>query len=174
MEDSGPPVIGLETIKSEADNYIVNVVDRSIAYYRRHGLRNNVLYNGARIMLIVLSLSLPALSAVPKESAPGLLSVLLMALPLAIAILAALEGFFHWGDIWRSRVHTQLSLSRLKREFRADWLQLSVPGTDDLDKRAYEIYRKLVDSVEATMVAEEELFWGRRILEQREHKENSK
>jgi len=71
-------------------------------------------------------------------------------------------------------VHTQLILGRLKREFHADWLKLSVAGTDDLDMKAYEIYRKLVDTVEATMAAEEELFWGRRILEQREHKENSK
>jgi hypothetical protein len=174
MENSGPPVMYLETIKSEADDYIKNVVDRSIAYYRRHGLRNNILYNGARILLIVLSLSLLSLSAIPKDSAPGLLSVLSTALPLAIAVIAALDGFFHWGDIWRSRVHTQLSLGRLKREFHADWLQLSVPGTDDLDKKAYEIYRMLVNSVETTMVEEEELFWGRRILEQRERKENSK
>jgi hypothetical protein len=171
MEDSAPPIKFLEAIKSEADEYIKNVVDTSIVYYRRHGLRNNILYNGARIMLIVLSLGLPALSAIPKESAPRLLAVLSMALPLVIAVLAALEGFFHWGDIWRSRVHTQLSLSRLKRQFHADWLALSVPGTGDLDTKAYETYRKLVDSVEATMADEEELFWGRRILELKESKE---
>src|ERR1700690_2954924 len=105
MEDLTPPGRYVETIKSEADDYIKSVVDKSIAYYRHHGLRNNILYNGARIMLIVLSLSLPALSAIPKESAPRLLSALSTGLPLVIAVLAALEGFFHWGDIWRSRVH---------------------------------------------------------------------
>ena len=69
-----------------------------------------------------------------------------------------------------SRVHTQLALSRLKRQFHADWLALSVPGTNDLGTKAYEAYRKLVDSVEATMAAEEELFWGRRIPDVNEHK----
>ena len=154
MENSGPPVKYLEAIKSEADEYMRNVVDKSIASYRCYGRVNNILYNGGRIMLIVLSLGLPASTAIPKESAPRLLSVLPIALPFAIAVLAALDGFFHWGDIWRSRVHTQLSLGRLKREFHADWLQLSIPGTDNLGKKAYEIYRKLVDSVEATMAAE--------------------
>ena len=101
MEDSGQPNRFIEAVKSETDEYMKNVVDKSIAYYQRHGLRNNILYNGARILLIVLSLGLPLLSAIPKEAAPRLLAVLLMALPLAIAVLAILEGFFHWGDIWR-------------------------------------------------------------------------
>lgn len=158
----------IEKIKAKADRYIEKIVEPSIAYYKRHGCWNRYLYNGSKIVLIVASVSLPAMSAIPADSAPLLLAVLKILLPLAIAILAALDGFFHWGDIWRSRVHTELSLRRSRRQFGTDWDLLQFSGTEEIEPKALEIYRKFFDSVEATFAAEEDQFWRRRVEEQKE------
>lgn len=156
-----PPEI--EAVRMQAEQYIAGVVNRSIAYYKRHGRRNNIFYNGAKVIIIMLSLSLPALSAFQKDSSSILLSSAMIIVPIVIAVIAALDGFFHWGDIWRSRVKTELALRRIKREFWADWFEISISPSNDCVKKAFKLYRGMVESVEAVMMSEEELFWGRRI-----------
>lgn len=163
MEHENKEQPGLEEIKLEAERYINGVLNRSIKYYERHGIRNNILYNGARITIIVLSLSLPALSVLSQDATTKLLSNLMIVVPIIIAVVAALDGFFHWGDIWRSRKNTELTLRRIKREFWADWLKVSLLSANNRVEKAYNLYRKLVEAVEYVMSSEEEAFWGRRI-----------
>ena len=77
--------------------------------------------------------------------------------------VAALDGFFHWGEMWMSRTATQLLLQRIKREFWADWKSIQFESEDARPKIAYEKYRELVKQVEKLLEEEEQAFWGRRI-----------
>lgn len=163
MNDEVAHAPSAEHAKAEAERYIKGVVNRSIGWYQRHGLRNNVLYNSTRMGVIVFSFSLPAIAAVAKNSSSPWPDAALMVIPVIIGILAALDGFFHWGELWKSRTSAEIALRRIKREFRADWQTLSLVPENERVEKAYAKYTGLVTQVETVMATEEETFWGRRI-----------
>ena len=158
---SHPP--SMEHAKAEAERYINGVVKKSITWYHSHGRTNNVFYNCTRVGIVVLSLSLPAISVFAKGSPSSWPADALLVIPIIVAVLAALDGLFQWGELWKSRTSTELALRRIKREFWTDWNTLMLEPESERVEKAYAKYKALVTEVEATMINEEETFWGRRI-----------
>lgn len=163
MQESKIPKTTQEEVRISAEKYIVGVVDKSIEFYGIHSRRNNFLYNASRIGIVVFSLSLPAIVTIAQSYQSPLASLVVLVLPVLIAVLAALDSFFHWGELWMSRTATQLALQRIKREFWADWKSIQFESQEARSKVAYQKYRELVKQVEGLMEEEEQAFWGRRI-----------
>ena len=153
----------LANVRAKAESYMSGVVDKSIDYYRNHSRRNNFLYNSSRVGIVVLSLTLPVIIASEKSGQLAGAAIAAAVVPVVIAILAALDGFFHWGEMWMSRTSTQLSLQRIKREFWVVWEAQQFLPIEERAKFAYEKYAALVKSVEDLLQEEEQAFWGRRI-----------
>ncbi len=163
MEQENKEKSDLETIKLQAERYINGVVNRSIKFYKGHSFLNNIFYNGGRIVIIVLSLSLPALSGLSQDTTSKMFLNMMTVAPIIIAVVAALDGFFHWGYIWRARKNTELTLRRIRREFWADWIKISLLSSNDRVEKGYNLYRKLVSTAESVISSEVDAFWGQRI-----------
>lgn len=163
MADQAEQQPSIEHARTEAERYIKGVVLQSIQWYEKEGKKNNKLYNYTRILIVVLSLSLPAVLVWEKEVSCICLTVITYALPILVAILASFDGFFHWGELWRSRTSTEISLRRIKREFWADWNSLLLMPESEQVESAYSKYKSLVYRVEKLMVSEEKTFWEKRI-----------
>jgi hypothetical protein len=153
----------LEAIKADAERYLKDVVDESIEYYRKHSRRHYRLYNTSRIGIVVLSLSLPAIVTISRSGSSSWAVLGASVIPVVVAILAALDGFYRWGEIWMSRTSAQLTLRRIKREFWMDWNGIQLEPDETRAKAAYDKYTSLVRAVEDLMQEEEQAFWGRRI-----------
>jgi Protein of unknown function (DUF4231) len=163
------PSPDLEKVQQAAERYMSGVVEPSITYYERQGNRNRVFFNGSRVLIILFSLVLPAFSAVTAESAfHPVASVALIGLPIGIALLASLDGFFRYGELWRSRISTALALRRFKRQFEADAVEVTLLPPERQAQGAFQAYKTLMKLVEGAMAGEEREFWEKRIRELRE------
>ena len=126
-------------------------VDRSVAWYRFHANKAMVLFIVIRLVLTVLSAALPALSA---NQVP---TIYLTIAAVTIAVLAALDTQFKWGDEWRQFRSTQLSLQRLLRMFRNDAFYI--------DLEAAKRFVKFVEEAEIIMSDDSKSFFKFRISE---------
>jgi len=108
-----------------------------------------VLFVLLRLVLTVLSAALPALSAnaLPQQY--------LTVAAVMIAVLAALDTQFKWGDEWRQFRSTQLSLERLLRMYANDAFYHELTP----EKR----FVKFVENAEAVMADDYKSFFKFRI-----------
>ena len=118
-------------------------------------------YNASRIGLIVLSVSIPALSAGlfgedGKASAPFV--------ALAIAVIASLDGLFKPGDNWRHFRSYQLALDRLRRVSQAKHAALELEiDTDKNRQKQFALYRQFVSDIEEVLDEESKRFFEHQI-----------
>jgi len=118
-------------------------------------------YNASRIALIVLSVSIPALSTgllgeKGKQSAPFV--------ALAIAVLASLEGLFKPGDNWRHFRSYQLALDRLRRVSQAKRAALELETDADKNRqKQFALYRQFVADIEEVLDEESKRFFEHQI-----------
>jgi hypothetical protein len=86
--------------------------------------QNQRRYNSLRLITIVAGVVVPALVGlnVRKESVTTALAWITFALSLTVALAAALDGFFHYGDRWRSYRRTAEALKS------QGWLFLQLAG----------------------------------------------
>jgi len=118
-------------------------------------------YNCSRIALIVLSVSLPALSTglfgpLGPKAAPYI--------ALVIAVLASLDGLLKPGDNWRHFRSYQLALDRFER------VSLSKRAALDLEtdpekrrQKQFALYRQFVLEIEEVLEEESKLFFEHQI-----------
>jgi hypothetical protein len=104
----------------------------SVEWYRRHANKAMVLFILVRLVLTVLSASLPAFSTL------GLGSQALSIAAVTIAVLAALDTQFKWGDEWRQYRTTQMAVQRLHRMY----VQGAIAPGKPQDERIHELVRQ--------------------------------
>lgn len=138
----------LSTQTRGRDAYLAEIRS-SIAWYKSHANRAMMLFVLLRLVLTVLSAALPALStdALPKQY--------LTIAAVTIAVLAALDTQFKWGEEWRQFRSTQLSLERLLRTFVHDAFYPELTP----EKR----FVKFVEDAEAVMADDYKSFFRFRI-----------
>lgn len=168
MSDQAVP-LSKARVEAAGAEYIEGVVDPSVSWYERKARRDMVVFNVSRVLIIVLSLSMPVVAAQYSRSRDSTWRVLIDVVPVLVAILAALDGFFRWGDSWRSRRHTELALGRAKREYRVAVLAADGGRSEsEVAIRALLAYEALVATTERLMSTEEEGFWGFRLQDRPE------
>ena len=147
---------------SEIDAKIIKYwefVDEVILWLKIIGNRYQQFYNAERILLIITSLSLPALSqSYEYQSLVPYLSVF-------IAILAALDGLFKPGEMWRHFRSYQLGLRRFKRIYEPKFLE-KVTLESNIENQitnSLKLYNDLVDQIEDLLEEESSKFFEQRI-----------
>lgn len=124
----------------------IDFLESTIAWFKQRADRSHGYYNGVRMMLVVFSAALPALTANNLTLYSTVVAVL-------VAALAGLDTQFKPGEQWKHHRSIQLVLMRLKREY-----DLASSGPED--GAAFEALRK---SVEEVLSAEANDFWTFRV-----------
>lgn len=88
-------------------------------YYKEHATKKRKQYLAIRVPLIVLSISLPYLVAMQSAyPAVILFTVSSPIIALLVAILAALDTFFRFGETWAEERAAQFAITSLIRRTR--------------------------------------------------------
>lgn len=118
-------------------------------------------YNGSRIALIVLSVSIPALSS-GVFGPPGKDSTPIVA--LAIALLASLDGLLKPGDNWRHFRSYQLALDRFERVSQSKRAALELETDPEKSRqKQFALYRQFVLEIEEVLEEESKRFFEHQI-----------
>ena len=137
-------------MEDDVDKYLA-FLEQSAQWHRRHANKAMVLFITLRLMLTILSASLPAIVAVDLGGIDPTIPA------VTIAVLAALDTQFKWGDEWRQYRTTQLSLERLVRMYRNGAF-----ASASVDPKRF---HKLVEEAETLMARDAESFFLFRISE---------
>jgi len=142
------------------DTYL-KFVDSTAERFRRRATRSHYTYNAERVLIIILSLSVPLVSTAGIELFPALTVPLITTL---IAILAALDGLFKPGEIWHHYRSYEQGLLRLKRLYVAKRdAPDALPDTAEKAKQLANLYSQFVADTEGLLQEESKSFWPQRI-----------
>lgn len=78
-------------------------------WYSTHMMWPGVMFRGGGMVIVIGSLSLPAIAASPMPNREIVLTVV----SLAVAIISSLNAFFKWDATWRSRTRAAYALQGL-------------------------------------------------------------
>jgi hypothetical protein len=136
----------------------------SIRQQKRMADRAMVQFIVLRLMMVVASASLPALTTIQNRAWSTVAAVL-------VAVLTGLDTQFRWGEEWRHFRSTQLTLERMRRdyEYRKDALE-SGRSVGNITTSA-DNFDKLVTEVEELLQGESATFFKFRITEWRQPSE---
>ena len=109
-----------------------------------------------RLLLVVASASLPALTTLTDRIWSTLAAVL-------VAVLAGLDTQFQWGEEWRHFRSTQLALARMHRDFERRKAAIDGGRTIGRITTAAENFEKLYVDVEDLLQSEADSFFKFRI-----------
>lgn len=143
-------------MSKSSDDYF-EFLAKEVHYYRWHANKAMILFIVLRLVLTVLSASLPALAALAASNTPR--EYLTLA-SIMIAVLAALDTQFKWGDEWRQYRTTQMSVERLTRLYHQG------AYAPDLEEEAR--FHKFVNDAETLIARDSQSFFKFRITAWRE------
>ena len=136
----------------QASNWLKSRADRFHWYY-----------NVSRISLVLLSVSIPAMTT-GLFGARGEGAVPFVA--LIIAFLGSLDGLFMPGENWRHFRSYQLALQRFRRVSDSRRTELSLlPAGEGRNRRTLALYREFVLDIEQLLEEEAKKFFEQRIQE---------
>ena len=130
-------------------------LDETIHWFAVRARRNQWLYSGSRVALVILSASLPVLIANHQTPISTPIAVL-------VAILAGLEAQFKPGDQWKHQRSAELTLKTYKRDYEHNLARGHTdakPG-DEIGKDPFELLYRTVGSF---LEAEPKEFWQSRL-----------
>ncbi len=128
--------------------------------------KNQIYYYALRMACIIGGVMIPALVGVDMEGSLGtLIRMLTVVISLVVAVSAAIEEFFHFGERWR---HYCRTAQVLKAE---GWSYLQLGGSyQDTDSHA-EAYAYFAGRVEEIIQKEVDLFVSKLSKEKEKKKE---
>lgn len=133
-------------------------VDRNIKRMKWLADRAMVVFVALRLGLVVGSASLPALTIGSDRSWSTVVAV-------GVAILAALDTQFRWGEEWHHFRSAQLTLERFRRDYDYGVMAVGQGRTaPDLQTRG-DVFERLYQNVTRFLQAEAESFFKFRIVE---------
>ncbi len=81
-------------------------------WYTRNAFPARLFFRLSGTLVIVFSVTIPAIAAVPAESFPDK-DMVISVMALGIAILSGLNAFYKWGEKWQSFVRAALGIKHL-------------------------------------------------------------
>lgn len=143
---------------SKPEQDFVAFVRASAHSTKRKADRAMVLFVALRLVLVIASASLPALTVLASKLATTYVAVL-------IAVLTGLDTQFKWGEEWRHFRSSQLTLERLLREFDYRKTALAAGRTVGAVKSDADNFEKFSSDVETLLQSEADAFFRFRITE---------
>ena len=146
------------------EDRFLGFLDSAIRQQKRMADRAMVQCIVLRLMMVVASASLPALTTIENRAWSTVAAIL-------IAILTGLDTQFRWGEEWRHFRSTQLMLERMRRDYgyRKDALR-SGRSIGNITTNA-DNFDKLVTEVEELLQTESATFFKFRVTEWRQSSE---
>lgn len=141
-DDVGNPQAGLD------ETQYLGFVEGRIDWFRRHATPHQWIYNISRTALVVIGVTMPLFADVKPWASVA---------SVTMALLAAIEGIFKSGDLWKHFRGVQLSLESMRRTY----LRARTGEADINAKR--KLYDDFAASVEALLNREAEEYWQMRI-----------
>jgi hypothetical protein len=128
----------------------------SIRWQKRTADRAMAQFIGLRLMTVVASALLPALTTLPNRGWAIGAAVL-------VAALTGLDTQFRWGEEWHHFRSTQLALERMNREYKYRALSLAQGRTVGRISKPEDNFDKLFTDVEELLQSEADGFFKFRI-----------
>jgi hypothetical protein len=134
-------------------------VDENYHWYRTHKRVPFLAYRLSGILVIVLSVSLPAIAAMPFDRKTLVLSIM----SVVIAALTGLNSFFRWDRTWRSRALCQYDMEWLvaRWELELQNARLIISDVHERRQHVYRATRELLRNVANVSDSEVQGFFGR-------------
>lgn len=142
----GNGVEGTEPEITEAQ--YLSFVEEEIAWFKSRAMPHQWFYNISRTALVVTGVTMPLYVDVKLWASFA---------SVAMALLAALEGIFKSGDLWKHFRGVQLSLESMRRTY----IRARTQEADPNAKR--KLYDDFASGVEALLHREAEEYWQMRI-----------
>ena len=136
-------------------------VDAAIRQQKRFADRAMVQFVTLRLMMVVASALLPALTTLSNRGWATGAAVL-------VAALTGLDTQFRWGEEWRHFRSTQLTLERLKRDYRHRVAAIEAGRSVGTISTPEENFDKLFADVEELIQTEVDSFFKFRVTEWRQ------
>lgn len=81
-------------------------------WYKRNSIPARLFFRTSGALVIIFSVTIPALAAIPIESFPAK-DLVIAVMALGIAILSGLNTFYKWGEKWQSFVRAEMAIKHL-------------------------------------------------------------
>jgi hypothetical protein len=135
----------------------VKYVDPRLAWYKSHTQLPRILYRLVGISTVILSVTLPALTAAQFQNKELTIS----AMSILIAALTGLGSFYHWDRTWRGNSTAQVSIEQYvaKWELELSRAQMLLPAPDRID-HVYKATDDLLANAGGVVSAESQGFFS--------------
>jgi hypothetical protein len=144
----------LRQIHELVNSQVVSTLD----WYQRNALWPRRLFRSSGVIVILLSVAIPLLAALPYQGKDLVLSIA----AVLIAALTGLNAFFKWEDVWRSRRQTEFALAYLLAVWRLQILQaLNEPDSVKAKELAISATQQLLENARAATGEETKEFFSR-------------
>lgn len=154
--DNPVPPSKLESLIEEARELKRRHLDSAIRWYQRKAPLPRRLFRTAGYSVIVLSVSLPFLTALEFVGSDLFISFV----ALLIALLTGASSFAQWDSTWRGYKRAQLSLEGLEALWETRILEArQMDDPDEAIKAVLEATRDLLQSANSVVTAETEQFF---------------
>lgn len=141
---------------SEYEGEFLAFLDATTRSTKRMADRAMVQFISLRLLLVLASALLPALTTLPDRIWSTAAAVL-------VAVLAGLDTQFQWGEEWRHFRSSQLALQRMRREYERRKSALDAGRSVGAVKTPAENFEKLATDVEELLQGEADRFFKFRI-----------
>jgi hypothetical protein len=132
-------------------------VDPRIDWYKTHTRWPRFWFRSVGVLIILLSVTLPAIAA---SSLPAK-DIVLSAMSVAIAALTGLGSFFHWEKTWRGSSSSQMALEQLCAKWELELTNARlILSPDDRVKHVYQATDDLLTNARSVVASESEGFFN--------------
>ena len=139
--EADSPDARLSKILSEMDSYVDSHVIQEARKFQEWAVWPRIFFRTTGTLLIILSISLPLISAIEWQHQDLLVS----GIALTVALLTAFNTFFSWDQTWKTNYTTALLLENAVSEWKTRVLRAKHQPDAVLGiEIAYEAYEKLL------------------------------
>ena len=132
-------------------------VDPRLDWYKTHKLLPRVLYRLVGIATVILSVTLPALSATDFRHKGFVISCI----SIAIAALTGLGSFYHWERIWQNNTTALASIEAYSAKWELELARAEVfVATADRIKHVYDATDDLIANTSRVISSETSDFFA--------------
>jgi hypothetical protein len=154
-ETFGAQIEGLNSLTPAQKAYLSSRWLDQVSWLESKAAKAQARYYGLRIVTVVGAVMIPALVGLDGMGAPwdGIVRAATWTVSLVTAASAAIEGFFRFGERWRTYRRTA---EQLKTE---GWLYFQLAGRYGVDRAGHEaLYGAFVNRVEEIVTSDVEVY----------------
>jgi hypothetical protein len=149
MDDFAQAIASARAIKAK-------YVDPRLKWYATHKLWPRILYRIVGIATVILSVTLPALSAANFKGK----GIVISCISIAIAALTGLGSFYHWERIWQNNTTALASIEAYSAKWELELARAEVfVATADRIKHVYNATDDLIANTTRAISSETQDFF---------------